>query len=286
MATAPTDPRSAAASSETALVDRGGRVGLDLHEGIGDPRRQGGQRIGCGRWPEHLLLLNTSTGELRPGRCRATNLCVYCALLFAIETSEMLLLDAMEDAPTIYLVLTAREHLTRDQCRDHLRQIRRAVRRRWSDGRWAVTVEFQRRGALHLNLIVKGVPVESCEELLHLVVDVWCARVDALPAGQWAGVIAEEVGVVRYISQHFLKASQAPAIGWRGHRFSCTRDYLVRPASVLRAEARESLRVKRVLHRGGSLEDAAREAVEAWVLLADGPAELRWADTGRKVIAA
>jgi hypothetical protein len=123
---------------------------LDLHEGIRDPL----EKRGCQRWPESLRLLNETTGELRRGRCRATNLCLYCARLFAVETSEMLLLDAMEDAPTIYLVLTAREHLTRAQCTDHLRQLRRAARKRWPSIRWAVLVEFQRRGALHLNLLV------------------------------------------------------------------------------------------------------------------------------------
>jgi hypothetical protein len=60
----------------------------------------------------------------------------------------MLLLDALEDAPALYIVLTARELLTRQACYDHLRQLRKALRRRWPDVRWAVLVEFQRRGAL------------------------------------------------------------------------------------------------------------------------------------------
>jgi hypothetical protein len=209
---------------------------------------------------------------LVPGRCRATNLCPYCAKLFAIETSEMLALDAIEDAPTVYVVLTAREHLTRRDCYSHLRQLRRSLRKRWPDVRWACTVEFQRRGALHLNLLVKGVPIGDVNELHEAAVAIWCARVDALPSGQWSDVIADELGVVRYIGLHFLKASQAPAIGWKGHRYSATRDYLVRPAAVMREEARQALRLKRLLHRGLDAETAALELAVA----ADITWELRY----------
>src|SRR4051794_31998284 len=164
----------------------------------------------------------------------------------------MLTLDAMEHAPTLWGVLTAREHLTRAECTDHLRQLRKRLRRRWPAVEWFVQVEFQRRGALHLNLLFKGVPVDELDELRQEAVDVWCARVDALPVGQWFGAIADGVGVVRYISKmlaHGLKAEQAPPIGWRGHRTSQTRGYLVRPASVMRQEAREALAFKRALWR-------------------------------------
>jgi hypothetical protein len=46
---------------------------------------------------------------------------------------------------------------------------------------------------------------------------------------------------------HGLKQEQAPPIGWKGHRTSQSRGYLVRPASVMRLEARESLRWRSVL---------------------------------------
>jgi hypothetical protein len=229
---------------------------LDLHEGIDThPLREG-----CKRWPEHLKLLNATTGELVPGRCRATNLCRYCQKLYVIETVEMLTLDAMEHAPSLWLVLTAREHLTRAECRRHLDMIRRAVQKRWPGIEWFVQVEFQRRGALHLNLLIKGVPVEHLEQLYDAVTTRWCSRVDAIAApfdrmhegGQWAGEVGDGVGVVRYVSKmlaHGLKAEQAPPLGWRGHRTSQTRGYLVRPASVMREEARAALREKRRLHK-------------------------------------
>ena len=99
---------------------------LDLHGGIPDPRPENG----CRRWPEHLKLLNRETGELFEGRCRATNRCAYCARLFAVETSEMLLLDAVEDAPALYVVLTARNHLEKRDCHRHLSQLRKWLKRR------------------------------------------------------------------------------------------------------------------------------------------------------------
>ena len=271
---------------------------LDLHEGI----RTADVRTGCPRWPEHLRLVDLKTGEMRLGRCRCTNLCPYCARLFAVETSEMLILDAMEDAPQLYAVLTAREHLTRAECTSHLRHLRRALKRRWPDVRWAVLVEFQKRGALHLNLLVKGVSLADVDEFQTAVFGLWCSRVDAEPSAQYVGAISDEMGVVKYVTLHFMKQAQAPVIGWRGHRYSSTRDYLVRPASVMRVEARAALRVKRTLWKaigraaeisGGTpwedLVEVVFEQMEAAVLesdwflkrIGDAPVPLRWADTGR-----
>jgi hypothetical protein len=241
-----------AALSQTLEAARS--AALDLHEGIVEPHPDP-VAGGCGRWPEHLRLRSTE-GEVVRGRCRATNLCVYCQRLYVIETVEMLTLDAMEHAPSIWVVLTAREHLTRAECRGHLEAVRRSVRKRWPAAEWFVQVEFQRRGALHLNLLVKGVGQADADELRDVVVERWCARVDALPAGQWVEEMRNGYAVTRYCSKmlaHGLKAEQAPPIGWRGHRTSQTRGYLVRPAAVMREEARASLRLKRALW-------AAREA--------------------------
>lgn len=237
---------------------------LDLHEGIVEPPTR---KVGCGRWPEHLRLLNETTGELVRGRCRATNLCRYCQTLYVVETVEMLVLDAMEFAPSLWVVLTAREHLTRRECRRHLEALRRSARKRWPGVEWFVQVEFQRRGALHLNLLVKGVPVEDVDVLRLVLVERWCARVDARPAGQWADSVEDARGVALYLSKmlaHGLKAEQAPPLGWKGHRTSQTSGYLVRPASVMRQEARESLRIKRRLRKAMSAAaDGSSDLVEA-----------------------
>jgi hypothetical protein len=183
-----------------------------------------------------------------------------------VETVEMLTLDALEYAPTLWMVLTAREHLSRAATYAHLRQLRKAARARWPGIEWFVQVEFQRRGALHLNLLIKGVALDDQEQLLDVLSRRWCARVDALPVGQWAGAIADAEGVVKYLSKmlaHGLKAEQAPPLGWRGHRTSQTRGYLVRPASVMRQEARRALRLKRALHRGLDVDVAELELAAA-----------------------
>src|SRR4051794_41920581 len=107
------DPRGgsdAAASGRAAAP-------LDLHEAIVDPLGLGG----CKRWPEHLRLLNHETGELHPGRCRATNLCRYCQTLYVVETVEMLTLHALEYAPSLGGVLKGREHPERARGTEHLR---------------------------------------------------------------------------------------------------------------------------------------------------------------------
>lgn len=233
---------------------------------------------GCLRWPEHYRL-KSSLGEVVRGRCKATNLCAYCARLMAVETSELLMLDAMEDAPSLYVVLTARELLDRKGTYFHLQQVRRAVQRRWPLFRYAVLVEFQRRGALHLNLLVKGVPAEARAELHEVVSRIWCERVDAEPQAQFVGEVSDGGGLVRYISLHFLKPGQAPPVGWKGQRISYTRDYLVRPASVLRAEAKRSLKLKRELWRArqSGLEGAAaNEAAELAVLAGEALAWELW----------
>lgn len=263
--------RGDSVASATSVAEAPRPVPLDLHEGIDDPLADSG----CKRWPEHLRLLNLTTGELARGRCRATNLCRYCQTLYVVETVEMLSLDASEYAPTLWAVLTAREHLTRAECRRHLAQLLKATRKLWPDVEWFVQVEFQRRGALHLNLLIKGVPIDQATELKRVLVERWCSRVDAKPRGQFLEAIEDADGTVRYLSKmlaHGLKAEQRPPIGWRGHRTSQTRGYLVRPASVMRNEAKRSLRVKRAIWRGLDAQTAELEVAVADPWKLHGPA--------------
>lgn len=242
---------------------------LDLHEGISDPR------TGCLRWPEGHYLLNIDTGQLVQGRCKATNLCPYCRRLAVIETAEMLTLDAMEYAPTLLLTLTAREHLTRRDTYDHLKQLRLSLRRRWPI-EWFVQVEFQKRGALHLHLLVKGVPVDAADELLAGACRIWCRRVDARPAGQSVNEITGADGLVRYLQKelaHGLKQEQAPPLGWKGHRTSHTRGYFARGTATMREEARSSLRLDRAIwraHNSGYEGEEAREVALADLASQDG----------------
>jgi len=239
-------------------------VRLDLKEGIDTPslwKDPVGQ--GCGRWSEELRLKNETTGKTIRGRCRATNLCEVCARHFARETAEMLLLDAMEESPTLYVVLTAREFLEVPAIRRHLSKLRKGLKSRWPDIEWAKTAEMQKRGALHLNLLVKGVPVEDLEELRERICELWCSRVDAEAQSQFVGKVSDGEGLVRYTTLHFLKPEQAPPKGFKGHRFSCTRGYLVRPAAVMREEAKRSLKLRALIWKGRSGELAELELAVA-----------------------
>jgi hypothetical protein len=173
-------------------------------------------------------------------------------------------------APSCWAVLTAREHLTRKDTYRHLEQLREAAKRRWPDVGWGVSVEFQRRGALHLNLTIVGVPASDVDELRRVLVERWCDRVDAEPWAQFVDVIDDARGVLSYIVDklsHGLKAEQAPPLGWRGHRTSQTRNYLPWPASEGRERARAELAAKRRLWR--AFETAADVVGEGHVVPGD-----------------
>lgn len=214
------------------------------------------------------MRLASSTGRLVKGRCRATNLCDYCKSLYIVETVELLTLDALGgSAPEAWVVLTAREHLTRPEFNEAFRVVRQKLKRRGWSWDYFAQVEFQRRGALHVNLLVKGVGPERFDDFLRELVVEWCAHVDAGPQGQWGSVICEEQGgayaVARYTSKmlaHGLKAEQAPPRGWKGHRTSHSRGYFGRPMWQVRREAVASLRLKRELYKA---EAEGLDALEA-----------------------
>lgn len=243
---------------------------LDLHEGITDP----GVETACGRWPVEMRLQST-LGELVMGRCKATNLCGYCARLAAVENSELLALDALHGiAPAVWCVLTtpstnpdpAHFYRSRDQ-------LVRALRRRWRTLEWAALVEFttgygtraggQRRP--HWNLLLKGPRPEDVPLVHELVADVWCPRVGGAREAQHVGSIEEMGGLMRYVALHFQKESQAPPPGWRGHRFLKSRGYLWTATPTARELARQSLLLKRELrraHLAGLTGEAALDAAE------------------------
>jgi hypothetical protein len=239
-----------------------------------------------------MRLLNETTGELVTGRCRATNLCDYCARLSAVETSELLALDALHgSAPAVWVVLTTRS-TDPDPASfyDSRRQLWRAVKRRWPDAEYAGLVEFTtgygpRSGGArrpHWNLLVKGVPAGDVAALRQLVADVWCGRVDAAPWAQYVGAVTEAGGLLRYVALHFLKESQRPPRGWRGHRFVHSRGYFRGRTPELRVDARRSLRLKRLLWRGLDLEAAELELALAesigWSLVHVNPSTIERRD--------
>lgn len=259
-------------ATHTQEVPEAPRSGaLDLHEGIGTPPRSNG----CPRWPENLRL-RSSLGDLVLGRCKATNLCDYCARLAAVENAEVLALDAMTNtAPELWSVLTTRTATIDTSSYNNARKaLRRTVRRRWPDAESATLIEFttglgtnsggERRP--HWNDTWKGVPVDDAEELQHVLATAWCARVDALPRGQHVTTVHETGGLMRYLALHFQKESQAPPHGWRGHRFRTTRGYLVQSLEDARNEARQGLRLRRELwkaHQAGYTGQDALDVAQA-----------------------
>ena len=239
---------------------------LDLHEGIADPAR-----LGCGRWPEALRLVNHTTGELVRGRCRATRKCHYCGRLGAVENAEMVALDAMENAPTAFVVLTTVDpFVTREQLRRDLEQSWRSVRRRFPDAEYACFVEFttglsvwsggHRR--IHLNLLTKG--VDDLDAMRSLLLDTWGRRTKT--SQLHVGPIYAAEGLVRYVTNlalHVMKDGQKPPPTYEGHLIRWTRGYFPTGATAQRETARKSLRLKRLLHRGLDAETAALELAAA-----------------------
>lgn len=244
----PASPSPLAAVDE--VLDEVGAVGLlGLKEESSHPRRER-----CERWPLSLKLKNSATGEVVEGRCKSTNLCSYCARLGSIELAETLALDAVEHfGPEVWACVGTRTPESDPKPFYRAREcLQRAIRRRWPDAEIANLREFTtgygpRSGGArrpHWNLLTKGVPRDQVEEFESLVKRVWCARVDAEPDAQHVGTVYEAGGLSRYLGLHFLKESQAPPKGWRGHRFTSSRGYFAEGAKAARERARESLRLK------------------------------------------
>jgi hypothetical protein len=256
-------------------------LSLDMHEGISDPAAS----RGCERWPKALRLVS-SGGHFVPGRCRATNLCDYCAKLSAVENAEMLQLDALNGGgPALYVVLTTRSADGDPSSYYRSReQLQKAIRRRWPSAQLATLVEFttgyaQHSGGVrrpHWNVLIKGVPVTELEAVRQLVDKVWCGREDSDPKAQYVGPVGDVGGIVGYLALHFQKADQTPPVGWSGHRFTYTHGYFGRPAWKVRREAQQSLRAKRALRRAldaGLVGQDAEEAAQQAVAVAEA---LRW----------
>lgn len=230
-------------------------------------------------------------GEIVRGRCKATNECAYCARLSAVETAEMLALDAIEggQAPRVWAVLTTRSTEPDPAAFYRSREkVQRALKRRWPGCELAWVIEFttgkgpNAGGARrpHWNVLIKGIDPAELEQLDKVIKRVWCAREDAEPEAQFTGPVSEIGGLMRYLALHFLKESQQPPKGWRGHRFSATRGYLWTTTPQARQAARASLREKRELHKvlkrgltGVQAEQAVRQALQ---LASETTWELVW----------
>jgi hypothetical protein len=197
----------------------------------------------------------------------------------------MVVLDALNgDAPQVIAILGTRT-ATLDMAafargREY---VVRAVRRRWPKAEYAYEVEFTtgygpRSGGLrrpHWNWFWKGIPRSEVEEARDVISRTWCAHVDALPEAQYVEEIDNAVGLSKYVTEHFMKASQRPPAGFTGQRFCASRGYFGEGVSVqtARKRARESLRSKRelwkALQAGFDAHDAELVAHQALELAAE-----------------
>lgn len=238
------------------LAPRAPTAPLDLHEGL--------PHGGCARWPKKLRL-RSSDGRYVVGRCRAANLCPYCARLASVVAAEMLALDALNgDAPTTLMVLTTRTAAVEQASFEYARKrLTAELRRCFGRVEYASLLEWTtgygpRSGGLrrpHWNWMLKGIAESDYGQVRELIADVWCELVDAEPGPQHVGPIYEAGGLTRYLAMHFLKESQAPPAGFRGQRFNCTRGYF---GELTRAQARRAA------------EDSLRSKRELWKALRDG----------------
>jgi hypothetical protein len=268
---------TARAGCSVAELDGAAGAALDLHEGITTPR--------CDRWPEALRLRST-LGELVRGRCHATNLCLYCAKLAAVENSELLALDALQGlAPRVWLCLTTpSDSIDPADFYRAREKLVLALRRRWPHLEWAALVEFTTgygsgSGGLrrpHWNVLLKGVGPDELAELTAIVARVWCPRVAGDPRAQHVGLVAEFGGLMRYIALHFQKQEQAPPAGWRGHRFLKSRGYLWTGTEEARQLAREALRLKREVWKLEQLGLDGLTALDVAQARVDAASELAW----------
>jgi len=255
-------------------IDAGGAAGaLGKHEELGTIGESGAllgaaQRCTCG--PAHLRL-RSEHGELVKPRGGSVNRCDYCAKLAAVENCEMLVLDALDGAaPQLLMILTTRTAtLSMESFRDARRAVVRRLRRRWPGFEYAYQVEYttgygpKAGGARrpHWNWFVKGVPVGDVAEFERLAVEMWCRYVDAEPVGQYVAEIRSAVGLTKYVTEHFMKASQRPPEGFSGQRFCASRRYFGESVTVAtaRARAHDSLGLGRELWKAAQRLDDAHE---------------------------
>jgi hypothetical protein len=230
----------------------------------------------------------------------SVNRCDYCARLAAVENCEMLALDAMEGDPAAVLLVlgTRTATIEMDGFYAGLKQVKKALKRRWGAVEYASLVEFttgygERSGGLrrpHWNLMLKGVPAEDAEAARAIAARVWCQHVDAEEHAQHGAPIYSAGGLMKYLALHFQKATQEPPAGFTGQRFNCSRGYFTGcTRAVARSRAREALRLKRELWRVALVHEERAaltgEEVDAHEVELDGQLAYRRAAATRWTLA-
>ncbi len=289
--------RSPSGSDAICAADSAGR--LDKHEELAREAAATRQNLVCTCGPKYLRL-RSEHGELVKPRGGSVNLCEYCAKLAAVENCEMLVLDALDgNAPAILMVLTTRTAtIDMGAFRQARQQLIAVLRRRWPDVQYASEVEFttgygprsggQRRP--HWNWFIKGVPVSDIDEMERLSIATWCRLVDAEPAGQYVAPIENAIGVTKYVTEHFMKASQRPPAGFTGQRFNTSLRYFgTMTRAQARARAKDSLALKRELWKAAQRSSDAHEVELTAQLAHRRNVATRWvlaSETGARLSAA
>lgn len=199
----------------------------------------------------------------------------------------MLALDVMEgDAPQVWATLTTRTAtLDLAPYYEARRLVQRALRREWPGARYVAHLEYTSgygprsggRRRPHWHMLWKGIPAADAERAAAVAIAAWCRNCDADPAGQYFAAVDDAGAVLKYVTKHFRKGNQCPPEGFKGRRFSSSRDYFTGcTVRTARARAAESLALKRELWKRRHLDayDAelgAREAMQRrastwWVL--------------------
>lgn len=227
------------------------------------------------------MRLQASDGTLVRGRCAAPNLCDYCAKLKAVETARLLSLDAERGVAPGYFVVLSTRTSTKDPkpfYRGREKIIKALKRRYGSDVAYACLLEFttgtgRRSGGLrrpHWNVLLKGIPLTELATVQEIIPRIWCSHVDAEPQGQYVELLESTTGAMIYVAAHFQKENQTPPKGWRGHRFTRSRNYLWLPTDEALRITRAELALDRELHKtaqayleqGLTLADAADMGID------------------------
>jgi hypothetical protein len=202
-----------------------------------------------------------------PLRCGASNRCLYCSWLTALENATVVALDSADCLPQVGFTLTTRAAKTEPAVfRDDVRLAFRALRRRWPDARYLGQIEFttgegERSGGhrrIHMHGLLKGVPRAAAPEVAAVARRVWHARTGAHRVE--AHELHRPAGAIAYLVNHHQKTAQRPPAGWRGKRLRPSKGYYERPAAELREQARAVLADKRI----AAAVDAMLSEAGAW----------------------
>lgn len=259
-----------AAARAAALVLQGERSLTDVEKLVD---------AGCQR-PSYGVVWVYPDGRLAPVRCKATNMCDYCAMLTAFENALVVRLDALEGGrwPTWSMTTTTKDAWTPELHAEIAPMLRRAEQSVFQrlrrapgsdDVQYLGFVEFTTGRTTpgrrpHIHHLVKGLgrpDDDRAAALERLVSETW----KSATRGSWrveCRPLRSPLGAIAYLALHHHKTEQRPPEGWTGKRFRPSRGYFNRPIAELRQEARALMadeRIERALVTAWGVPDGLDE---------------------------